>query len=291
MQRKKLLSMTSLLICILMIFTAFLFTGCDKTGTNGSEQPNSTSQNGNNGEQIIDTMTKVKDSGKLVLGTSADYPPYEFHKLIDGKDKIIGFDIDLAQAIADELGVTLEIRDMDFGGLLIALDEGKVDLVIAGMTPKPERLEQADFTKIYYIAAQGVMVRAEDKDKYKTAADLKGRKVGAQLGAIQEDIAKEQIEGSEVKALGKVSDLVLELKNKKVDALVMELPVANAYIKANSDLALSDIEVVDDTGGSAIAVAKGNAEFVEKLDSILDDLMNSGKIDDFVAEAIIQVEN
>lgn len=303
MCRKKLLSISSLLICVLLVFTA-LFTGCGKTDTKGSEtQQNQTSQNSNetkgtepsksesSEKQANDTMSRVKGSGKLVLGTSADYPPYEFHKLVDGKDKIIGFDIAIAQAIADELDVTLEIRDMGFDGLLMALQEGKVDLVIAGMTPKPERIEQVDFTKIYYVAAQGVMIRAEDKDIYKTAADLKGHKVGAQLGAIQEDIAKDQIEGSEVKALGKVSDLILELKNKKVDALVMELPVANAYIKANSDLALSEIEVVDDTGGSAIAIAKGNTQFVEKLDSILDDLMSSGKIDEFVAEAIIQVEN
>ncbi|HHV59090.1 MAG TPA: transporter substrate-binding domain-containing protein [Clostridiaceae bacterium] len=285
MLRRRCLTISLLLICVLLVFS---FASCNKAGTDGTSQNQTTGQSETQ-SQAGGTLKRVQETKKLVLGTSADYPPYEFHKLIDGKDKIIGFDIAIAEVIAQELGAELEIRDMDFGGLLMALQEGKVDIVIAGMTPKPERMEQVDFTKIYYTAAQGVVIRAEDKDKYKTADDLKGHKVGAQMGAIQEDIAKEQIPGSEVKALAKVSDLVLELKNKKVDALVMEKPVANAYIDANPDLALSEIEVVDDTGGSAIAIAKGNEDFVEKLNSILDNLINTGKIDQFVTDAINQV--
>ena len=80
-----------------------------------------------------DKLQEIKDSGKLVMGTSADYPPYEWHLIKDGKDEIIGFDIDIAQAIADELGVELEIKDMDFDGLIPALTTGKIDIIIAGM--------------------------------------------------------------------------------------------------------------------------------------------------------------
>lgn len=263
-------SVVKVLAVLLVVFIAFAFAGCKKK---------------------IDTMKKIEETGKIILGTSADYPPYEFHKLIDGKDQIVGFDIEIAKEIAKGLGAELVIKDMDFGGLLMALQEGKVDFVVAGMTPNEERKKQVDFTKIYYMAKQGVVVRAEDVDKYKTVDDLKGKKVGAQMGAIQEEIAKEQIEGAEVKALGKVSDLVLELKNKKVEAVVMELPVAKAYIDKNPDLALSEIEVKDDTGGSAIAVAKGNEELVEKMNEILDRLIEEGKIDQFVAEATDMVEH
>jgi polar amino acid transport system substrate-binding protein len=124
------------------------------------------------------TMKRIEKSGKVVIGTSADYAPYEYHTMVDGKDTIVGFDIQIANEIAKDLGVKLEIVDMGFDGLLQALNTDKVDFVIAGMTPDTERKKAVDFSKIYYTAQQGVMVRADDKDKYKTIADLKGKKVG-----------------------------------------------------------------------------------------------------------------
>jgi ABC-type amino acid transport substrate-binding protein len=236
-------------------------------------------------------LDQIKKAGKIVVGTSADYPPYEFHKSIDGKDTIVGFDISIAKEIAKDLGVELEIQDMKFDGLLAALETGNVDFVIAGMTPNEERKKSVDFTKIYYMAQQGVMIRAEDKDKYTDIASLNGKKVGAQKGAIQETIAKEQITGAQVVALGKIPDLVMELKNKKVEALVVELPVAASYVEKHKDLVISNIEVEDDTGGSAIAVRKGNTDLVEAMNKTLERLMADGSIDKFVAEANEMVEN
>lgn len=231
------------------------------------------------------TMKKIEKSGKLVVGTSAEYAPYEYHTMIDGKDTIIGFDISIAEEISKDLGVQLEIVDMGFDGLPTALKSGKVDIVIAGMTPDDRRRKAVDFSKIYYEAKQGVLVRSEDKDKLKSIADLKGKKVGVQLGTEQEKIAKEQIKDAELVSLGKIPDLVMELKNKKIDALIAELPVSNGYVKNNNDLAISSIEVKDDIGGSAIAVKKGNSELVKLIDKSLDRLMKDGSIDKFVREA------
>lgn len=107
---------------------------------------------GSSGDENKTALDKIKESGKLVVGTSADYPPYEFHATVDGKDEIKGFDIDIAQAVADDLGVKLEIKDMDFDGLLVALQGDKVDMVFAGMTPTEERKQNADFSDIYYTA-------------------------------------------------------------------------------------------------------------------------------------------
>jgi ABC-type amino acid transport substrate-binding protein len=232
-----------------------------------------------------------KAKGKIVVGTSADYPPYEFHKSIDGKDQIVGFDIDIANAIAKDLGVTLEIKDMKFDGLLAALDTGNVDMVIAGMTPDEERKKNVDFSKIYYTAKQAVVVRAEDKDKYKSMADLKGLKIGVQKGAIQEKIAQEQIPNAQLKSLGKISDIVAELKAKRVDAIVVELPVAENYVNKNKDLALSPIEPKDDTGGSAVAFKKGiDGKVLDQVNKTLDKLIADKKIDEFVAKANDMVE-
>jgi len=232
-----------------------------------------------------DTMGKIEKSGKLVVGTSADYAPYEYHAMIDGKDTIIGFDISIVEEIAKDLGVQLEIVDIGFDGLLVALNTDKVDIVIAGMNPDEERRKAVDFTKIYYEAKQGVIVRTEDKDKIKSIADLSGKKVGAQLGTTQEKIAKKQMKEANLVSLGKIPDLVMELKNKKIDALVVELPVANGYTKNNNDLALSQVSIEEESGGSAIAVKKGNTDLLKLIDKSLDRLMSDGSIEKFVQEA------
>lgn len=227
------------------------------------------------------------NKGTLVIGTSADYPPYEFHKEINGKDTIVGFDIMIADEIAKDLGVKVELKDMKFEGLLSALQGKKIDMVIAGMNPTAERAKEVDFSKVYYTAVQAVMVRAEDKDKLKSFADLSGKKVGVQKSTTQEKIAQEQIKGAEVKSLGKITDLVLALKSKNVDALVVELPVAQAYADKNKDIFVSSMKFSEETAekGSAIAVSKGNKQLLDSVNKTLDKLMKEDKISKFVAEA------
>lgn len=227
----------------------------------------------------------IQQRGKLILGTSADYAPYEFHTIIDGKDTIVGFDIEIAKVIAADLGVELEIQDIGFDGLLQALNSGKVDMVIAGMTPTEERKKSVDFSDVYYVAQQSVLVRAEDADTYTSIDALAGEPVGAQLSSIQEGLVKDEMPDSRLVALGKIPDLVLELKNEKVEALVVEQPVANGYVQANDDLAISPIQIGDVEGGSAVAVRKGSDELLERINETLQRLMADGSIDRFVAEA------
>ena len=245
-------------------------------------------------------IAQIKKSGKLIMGTSADYPPYEFHSLKDGKDTIVGFDISIAQEIAKDLGVKLEIKDMQFDGLLAALQAGTIDIVIAGMTPTEERKKSVDFSTTYYYAVHGVMVRAADKDKYATAEALKTARLSAQKGTIQVGIAKKQILGlsdaeaeksTAIKELGTIKNLVLDLKNSKVDAIVAELPVASAYVGKNSDLAIAAPIFKDDEGGSAIALKKGNPTLLAEINKTLDRLLSAKLIDRFVAEANDLVEN
>lgn len=228
----------------------------------------------------------AKKADKLVVGTSADYPPYEWHMMQKGEDKIVGFDIDIAREIAKEMGKELEIKDMDFSALLGALQAGNIDLVMAGMTPDDEKKKNADFTEIYYKADQGVVIRKEDEGKFKTVNDFNGVKVTVQQGTSQEKIAATQLAGSQVKTLKKVGDLVLDLKAKKCDAIIVELPVAKSYVEENPDLIISEVQVTDDVGGAAAAVKKGNTELLEQVDGILKKLAQEGKIDEYVANAI-----
>jgi ABC-type amino acid transport substrate-binding protein len=226
-----------------------------------------------------------EEKGKIVIGTSADYPPYEFHKSINGKDTIVGFDIEVAKEVAKDLGVELEIKDMKFDGLLAALDTGNVDFVAAGMTPTEDRKKNVDFSKVYYTAVQCVVIRAEDEGTIKSLGDLKSKKIGVQKGAVQEQLAKEQLTSSEIKPLGKVSDLMLSLNTKKVDAVIVELPVAKAYVQQNSALALSKIQLKTEEEGSAIAVKKGNSDLVNSINTTVGRLIKDKAIDKFVADA------
>lgn len=284
MKKNKIVKIFSVLFVLSMMASAF--TGCAKkaeiTPASGANQAAQTKE-----ETKLD---KIKKAGVLVLGTSADYPPYEFHKTINNQDKIVGFDISIAEQIAKDMGVKLEIKDMKFDGLLAALEAGNIDFVIAGMTPTEERKKSVDFSKVYYKSVQSIMVRTEDKDKYKTLDSFKGKKVGVQKGTTQEEIAKKELAGSELKALGKVTDLILELKNKKVDALVIELPVATSYASKNKDIVVSEAKVANEDKGSAIAVKKNSPEFLEAINKTLDKLMKDNSIDKFVTEANDLVE-
>jgi len=230
------------------------------------------------------SLKKIKDSGKLVLGTSADYPPFEFHASVDGKDTIVGFDIDVAKEIAKDLGVTLEIKDLKFDGLLAALDQGSVDIVIAGLSPTEERAKSVDFSIQYYSAEQAVVVRGADKGTFTTLESLKGKTIAAQKGTIQEDAAK-AVEGATVLSLGKISDLILALKSNRADAAIIEVPVAESNVKENADLVISSIVIKNEGEGKVAAVKKGSADLVAAVNKTLERILADGTFEKFVLEA------
>lgn len=274
------------IVCGLVLsLGATLFIGCGNKAVEENKNNKQETEQTSDASKTALKIDEIKKAGKLVLGTCADYPPYEFQVMKNGKSQIVGFDIEIAKEIAKDLGVELEIRDMDFDGLIPSLKTGKVDLVISGMTPTPERMKEVDFSKIYYKAVQSVIVRAEDKDKFNTVESLTPMKIGAQTSSIQEKIAKEQIKATKVTSLGKVTELVLSLKTKKVDAIVVEYPVAKAYVEKEKGIALSDVTVGDPDGGSAIGIQKGNTDLVEAVNKTIDRLVSEDKINEFVANA------
>lgn len=231
-------------------------------------------------------IEKIKEDGKLVLGTSADWPPYEFHIVEDGVDTIVGFDIEIGKAIAEELGVELVIEDMSFDGLLPALLKNKIDIIIAGMSPTEERKQSVDFSKVYYKSSQTALIHTKDKDKIKSIKDLTGLKIGVQKGAIQEGIAKEQITDAKLEALSTIPDLVLQLSTNKVDAVVCETPVAQAYAENSKDLAVAEFKFASTSEGTAIAINKGNEELVELINKTLDKLIEEGKIQELFVQSM-----
>jgi polar amino acid transport system substrate-binding protein len=232
------------------------------------------------------TIEAIKSKGKLVVGTSADYAPYEFHTQVDGKDQIVGFDIEIAKQFAKDLGVELEIKDMPFDGLLVALQSDKVDMIFAGMTPTDERKQNADFSDIYFTATHRFMLRSGEEASITKMEDLKAKKIGVQKGSIQNDIAKANFEAGNIKALDKVPDLVLDLKNKKVDAVLVESTVADLTVQKNEGVATAKaLEVKDPDGGCAIAMKKGSTELQTEINKTLKKLKDEDKINQFFVEA------
>lgn len=259
------------IILAVLFVGGVLLTGCASNSTNTVDK------------DIDSQYLKIKEAGKIILGTSADYPPYEFHSMVDGKDTIVGFDIEIAKKIAEELGVELEILDMDFAGLIGAMQAGKIDFIVSGMSPTPDRDKEVDFSQLYYVGEQSMMVKKEDLSKYKVPSDFDGKLVGVQTGTIQEDIAKDNLPNSNVKLLEKLTSLVMELQTEKVEGIVVAGPVAEGYVSQNPELAKVDF-VFDTDDGSAIAVPDGS-DLVYVVDYVISNLKESGELNQFIIEA------
>ena len=227
-------------------------------------------------------LKEIKDSGKLVVGTCADYPPYEWHLVQDGEDKIIGFDIDIAQTIADELGVELEVMDMDFDGLIPALSTGKVDMIIAGMNPTEERKQSVDFTDIYFTQKDALVIKSEDADDIRSENDLKKASLATQTATIQEEYLLENFPDAEIQSVPKWNTAILYLVTGKADAVLMVETVARRYVEENEGLEIADFDVTSTPNESAIAVAKDSEDFLDAVNDILDEMEDSGKIEELI---------
>ncbi len=182
------------------------------------------------------------------------------------------------------MGAELVIKDLPFDSLLNELSSGRVDMVISGLSPTPERAKQIDLSDVYYKAEQAVVVREADKDKFSTMESLKGAKIGIQTGSIQEGIAK-GIEGAQLTSLAKISDIVLQLQSNRVDASIMEGPVAQSFVKNVKGLVITDAKPEVEDDGYVIGVKKGNSELLTQINKTLGELNSAGKIEEFVSKA------
>ena len=230
-------------------------------------------------------IEQIQEAGVLVMGTSADYPPNEFHTEVDGKDTIVGFDVSIAQYIADDLGVELKVVDMSFDNLCINLAKGDFDIVIAGMASTEERQKSVDFSDPYFKQQQAILIRKDDDSLYNKPEDLAGHKVGVQNGAIQVPIANELAGEENVIGLVKAQDLIMELKSGKLDVVYIDYTAALAFAAANDDILVKDIGIESDSEGQCIGVQKGNEDFVAYLNEKIAEMQEQGLIDQYVADA------
>lgn len=232
------------------------------------------------------SVSDIKDKGTMVVALNPEFAPFEFKTLVDGKDTIVGADVKIAEAIGEELGVKVKFSSMSFNNVLASLQSGKADIAISGISATPERKKAYNFSEPYYESENVVLIKKTDLDKYTKTTSLDGLSVGTQKGTIQETVASEQLKGSKVVALTQNGEMINELKNGQIQAVVLEKPIAEGYVANNDDLTISNITLKnDDADAYAVALPKDDDKLTKKVNKVINDLKDSGKIDQFVQDA------
>ena len=234
-------------------------------------------------DAAVETVTE----GKLTVATSPDFAPYEFYSIDEeGNPTLAGFDIALAQYIADKMGLELEIVPMDFDGVLSELAQKNVDLGMAGLSPDPKREDAMDFSDLYYIGGQSLVTVADKADTYKSFDDVNKPEitVGAQTGSIQLDLANENTPDADIISLPKVTDIISELLAGKMEVAFIETDVAKSYQKNYPELEII-MDVPYDSEGSAIGVSKDNETLLAAVNEAIAAALEDGSMEQFVAEA------
>ena len=270
--------MKKMIAMLLALVMALSLMACGSTNTN-----NGGNDNANAGDEA---QPEAKTT--LVVGVSADYAPFEFMYPDAGGNMVYGgIDISVAQYVADEMGLTMQVENMSFDNLLASLDKGDFDIVLSAMEATPERLENADFSDPYYTdVPPAILVKADKADQYKTLADFSGKYVGAQTATTKLDMVND-MEGVTPVPLSSVLELVNELVYDKVDAILVDGGVAQQYADANPDLVIA--EASSELGEAApycIAVAKGDPKgLLDDINAAIAKMTAENKIETFLADA------
>lgn len=231
------------------------------------------------------TWEKIKERGELRVGLSADYAPMEFEHTVNGKTEYAGVDIDLAKKIAKDNNLKLKIVNMSFDSLLGALKTGKIDIIISGMTSTPERKKQVDFSDSYMMTKNIMLVKKDKVNEYKDIKDFNNKKVGAQKGTEQEKIAQTEIENASITSLSLLPDVILALKSGKVEGAVVEKPVAEAYLKQNPKLGISNVKFNEEEKDTVIAVPKDSPKLLSQINKTIKEVKDKGLIDKYMTNA------
>lgn len=210
-----------------------------------------------------------KSTDVIKMGTNAAFPPFEYTL----GTEVVGFDVTVSQLISRDYGKNLKIVDMNFDGLIAALQSGSIDFIAAGMTATEERRKNVDFSEPYYQSKQTIIVRASDKS-VSAVNDLKGKTVGVQAGTTGELFATEEIEGLDVKSFKTGIDAALALKNGAIEAIIIDELPAKEIVRRNVELKIVEDDFYTDE--YAIAVKKGNTELLDSINKTIEKIKADG---------------
>jgi polar amino acid transport system substrate-binding protein len=265
MKKNKLLKALALIGA--SVLTIGMLAGCGGVASESTETPAAT----DGAAEQTETPVAEESGQYIVMGTNAEFEPFEYR---DG-DNIVGFDVEIAKAIAAKTGKELKIEDMSFDTLIVGLNNEQMDFIAAGMSVNEERKTQVDFSEPYFKSKQMIIVKADD-DSITSAEGLVGKKVGVQLGTTG-DLFVSGTEGVEVIQFDKAPLAVMDLKNDKVDAVVIDAEPAKKLVEGQSDIKVLDVPFVEEE--YAIAVKKGDAELLSTINEVIKELKENGEYD------------
>ncbi|MGL4791372.1 MAG: ABC transporter substrate-binding protein [Anaerotignaceae bacterium] len=234
----------------------------------------STSQNTSTTETAETTETK----GTLTMATSATFPPYEYFE----NNTITGIDVEIAQAIGEELGYTIVVEDMDFGSVIASVTSGKSDIGMAGMTVTEDRLQSVNFTTSYTTAKQVIIV--PEGSTITGPDDLAGKKIGVQQDTTGDIYGTSDYGDDSIERYVRGADAILSLTQGKIDAVIIDVEPAKSFVAANEGLVILETEyAIEDY---AIAIAKENTELLEEVNGALEKLIENGTVEQIINKYI-----
>lgn len=281
--------MISMMLCAVM--TAAMVAGCGSQEAEQTEVPAAGADAEEDAEAPVETGTPAEDAeetegeeaaeasegGTLVMATNAYFEPYEYYE----GSEIVGIDAEMAAAVAEKLGMELQIEDMEFDSIIPAINSGKADIGVAGMTVTEDRLVNVNFSNPYTTATQVIIV--QEGSEIAGNDDLEGKTVGVQLGTTG-DIFAGDIKDATIERYNKGMDAVQALSNGIIDAVIIDNEPAKQFVSKAEGLKILDEEFV--TEEYAIAIAKDNEELLEKVNTALEELIADGTIQSIIDKYI-----
>ena len=232
------------------------------------------------------TLAEIKEDGKIIMGANPEYPPFEFVVMENGKKEYVGIDFDLAQLIADEIGVELEFSEVAFNALIPTLQSNKIDMIISGMTYTEERAKQVDFSEFYFETSNQFIVQKGEEGNYSDFSDFEGKKIGVLKASTQELLANKILPDNEILPMNKNGDVIEALKAGRVDAVIMDEIVVKDFVKSNPNkiVAVDKVKIDEETEGNSVAVQKGNTELLEAINKVIKEAKENGKLEEIIAK-------
>lgn len=277
---KKVSKALALVLAAAMLVSTFAACGNDNAAT-GSSAKESSSAEGSSAAEGTEASNPT-EGGTIRFGTNPEFPPFEFVTASGVIDTFDGIDMAIAKKIAEENGMSVQMESMEFDSLLVALQNGQIDAAIAGMTITEERAKSVDFSTPYYTATQ-VMIVKEDSD-IAVAADMADKKICVVQGYTGETCVNKM--GYPYEAFKKGTEAVMELVNGKCDVVVLDSATAAKYVADNAGLKIVEDAEAFENEEYAIAVAKGNDELLEKINTAIEKMLEDGTISELAVQYI-----
>lgn len=256
-----------------------------KTVEATTEEAAATAATTKSGYPIGDSVQAIIDKGVLVVGTDSAYAPFAFVDTTSDSSDPVGIDIEIAKAIADEIGVDIQLEPMQFKALLSSLTAGMVDICIDGITPTDERKEVADFSDSYIECQDRMMIQADRAEELSTLEDFYGKKIAANSGSIQEKFTQDFITDADIFSSPNLPTSVMELKAGNVDGIVVERSVGQQYLEAYPELTYSDAVMEGSYAKTyAVAMNKGCEDLQTVINGVVDKLVEEGKIEEWLTQ-------